>query len=56
MRTDSRIKARTAVRAVFIVFPTVLPLPIEDRRALRRVLPERRGSHVVRCRGAVLQI
>ena len=36
MRTDSRIQARTAVRAVFIVFPTVLPLPTEDRRALWR--------------------
>ena len=42
MRTDSRIQAGTAVRALFIVFPTVLPLPIQDRRALWR-----EGVHVL---------
>ena len=36
MRSDRRIQAGTAARAVLIVFPTVLPLPFEDRHALWR--------------------
>ena len=36
MRTNSRIPAGAAARAEFIVFPTVIPLPFEDRRALWR--------------------